>query len=719
MSTPGGHHTRSYPEVTVASIVFGVLVGAVMNAAIAYAGLKIGFTIVGSAIVAVLGFGVLRGILRRGTIVEVNLTQTIATAVNTSNAGVIFTVPALLLLGEKLEFSDPKFWWLTIAASAGAVLGVAFIVPLRKQMLDLDRLRFPSGTAVATILKSPGAGVAKSIVLAAGILVGALIYLPAALPNIRIAIPAERLDAMVAAGRITAADAQRARTIDSIIAGQPVPADVLELAERLNAAPPPADGSTVRRTAAERFAISALAVSRGEKPASELDAYRPTHPLWGYSNFDWRLAPVTEADGSTLTLDNDRDRDGTPDLILSNDRVDVGRWLGFPPQVVLVLAITPLSLGAGFLTGKAGLVVLAGGLIASIVINPLAFNNGWMPDSLAPHDAGAFGLANINRPLGIGLLLGGAMLGILFALPALREALRSMGRPRAPGVSSDELSIRGVLLIAVPAIAMLLLSAELADPAPPAGGGLLGGLPPLLSKAIIVAVCVAWIWFAGLIIAQCTGMTDWSPLSGMALLTVVLVMVLGGTGDVLAAVLMGCALCCAISLASDMMSDLKTGHLVGSVPRRQQIVEALVAGLGPVITMCTVVLIAQVNMKTFGAPLGPGTDTPAAQAVTLQTIIQGVQGGEMPYALYGFGCVLGALLGIGAFPGLGVLVGLSMFLPTAFIMVYGVGCVLNMIVAKIKGKQWAEDWGVPFCAGLIVGEAMLALSVNAVVLLKG
>ena len=103
-----------------------------MNAAITYAGLKIGFTIVGSSIAAVLGFGVLRGVLRKGTILEVNIGQTTASAVNTPNSGVIFTVPVLFLIGIPLVTGgvpNANFWLIALACVTGAVLGGAFIIP--------------------------------------------------------------------------------------------------------------------------------------------------------------------------------------------------------------------------------------------------------------------------------------------------------------------------------------------------------------------------------------------------------------------------------------------------------------------------------------------------------------------------------------------------------------------------------------------------------------
>ena len=91
--------------------------------------------------------------------------------------------------------------------------------------------------------------------------------------------------------------------------------------------------------------------------------------------------------------------------------------------------------------------------------------------------------------------------------------------------------------------------------------------------------------------------------------------------------------------------------------------------------------------------------------------------GEMPFLLYGFGAVVGLLLGLGSFAGLGVLVGLSMYLPFAYISTYGIGCVIQIIVSKLFGRSKAEGWGVPFCAGLIVGEALLALVINIYVLI--
>ncbi len=652
VEVPPGPKTAAtgYRETTVAALVFGLVVGAVMNASITYAGLKIGFTIGGSTIAAVLGFGVLRGLLRRGSILETNIGQTVASAVNIPNSGIIFTVPVLLLLdAEKYAFrpDEPLFWLLMLACIAGSILGCAFIIPIRKQMIDIDRLRFPTGTAVAAILKSPGAGIKKTIVLLAGVLLAILVYLPAGMPDIKVRL-----------------------------------------------GPEPAAGQSVERVS-----------------------------LPGYGDLGWRLPAPRPADKNHAEDQEryeaamkrvDRDSDGQPDLVLTHHTIDIGRLIGLPDQIQFMFAIAPFALGAGYITGRPGLLVLAGGILAFWILNPLVYTMGWTPETVTAAEVPGYAFGAFNRPLGIGLLLGGALMGMLVSLPSIKEALKSLATPRkGRSRGAEEMGLPVLLVAAFGAIFGLFVAADLLIGSE---GGWLGGMNVHLKSLVLAVVCGIWIWFGGIIIAQCTGMTDWSPISGMALLTVVLVMLLAGTNEVAGAVLIGAAMCVAISCAADMMQDLKTGHMVGARPKRQQAVELAVTGIGPVITMFTILLIVSSNMKSDGVPIGPGTPTSAPQAQALEAVINGVQGGDVPYAMYGCGTALGILLGLGPFSSLGVMVGLSMYLPIIYILTYGVGCLINMGVTAVKGRTWAEEWGVPFCAGLIVGEALLSLVINAIVL---
>jgi uncharacterized oligopeptide transporter (OPT) family protein len=785
-----------YREVTISSIVFGVVVGALMNASITYAGLKIGFTIGGSAIAAVLGFGVLRGVLGRmirggGSILETNIGQTIASAVNIPNSGIIFTVPVLYLLGYDLSPYRPDFWLITLACMAGSVLGAAFIIPLRKQMIDIDRLRFPTGTAVAAILKSPGAGGRKSLVLLAGAVIAAIVYAPTMLPSFKYQPSLDELPDLILSEKITPKQADKTRLVAEWKEAGAVPQDVLnrgksqqELIEQKRLDPQQADA----------LAIDAYkTLVEQEKP---LDDFVNRHwarapRFWGYSDVDWRLPlppPPKEGDVEAearhrlAMRDVDHDGNGRPDLIMSDDHIDAGRAIGLPPYIQFVFAIAPFALGAGYITGRPGLLVLAGGVLAYFVLNPLMYSMGLMPASIAPHEAANIGRDAFNRSLGIGMLLGGALMGVVFALPALLAAVKSISSAARTAGGSTELGFRVIGVAAVLCFIGLYLAADFirGKPAPakqkesardtaeetpdqnekdapagdepsagdaatqadgrppdqndagskaaespaaeqaedpPASGGLLSGLNHHVASLIIALVGGIWIWFAGIIIAQCTGMTDWSPISGMALITVVLIMALGGSADVMGAVLIGAALCVAVTCAADMMQDLKTGHLVGAIPKRQQIVELVATGIGPLLSMLTLLLIVSVNVRVSGEPIGDQTPTSAPQAQALQKVVEGVQGDELPYTLYGAGALMGVGLGLGSFPGLGVLVGLSMYLPIAYILTYGIGCLANMFVARVKGGEWAEEWGVPFCAGLIVGEGVLALILNFALML--
>ena len=106
-----------------------------------------------------LGFGVLRGLMRRSSIIENNINQTIASAVNGASAGMMFSIPALFILATPERDPEGRFALLTqfniglmvLACITGGILGLSFIIPLRKQMIDFDRLAYPGGIAVAAI----------------------------------------------------------------------------------------------------------------------------------------------------------------------------------------------------------------------------------------------------------------------------------------------------------------------------------------------------------------------------------------------------------------------------------------------------------------------------------------------------------------------------------------------------------------------------------------
>ncbi|WP_281103746.1 OPT/YSL family transporter [Vreelandella jeotgali] len=161
----------------------------------------------------------------------------------------------------------------------------------------------------------------------------------------------------------------------------------------------------------------------------------------------------------------------------------------------------------------------------------------------------------------------------------------------------------------------------------------------------------------------------------------------------------------AMSQATDLMLDLKTGYLVGATPRKQQLGQFMGAWLGPIIV---IVLIFMLH-KAFG--LG-GTEFPAPQGQALASMVEGITGGDVPAAKYIAGAMLGGLLSL-LQTGLGITVGLGFYLPFSIVLTYSVGTLIREIVDRTKGQAWAENKGIPIAAGLIVGEALVGVG-NAV-----
>lgn len=606
-------------ELTPLSVVSAVVVGVILNMGVCFAGLQIGFTIVGSTVCAVLGFGLLRGVARRlfgvrgaGSILEVNIFQTVGSAVNTVNAGVIFTVPVLFLLGREQDIDVPA---LILATMAGSVLGVVLIIPLRKQIIELERLRFPEGFATATILKSPGAGVQKARLLF--------------------------------------------------------------------------------------FSVVAAAVIA-------------------------TLTKVGQGDGWQLPWEH----------TVLPETLELGRWLHLPAGFRFVFALSLLSLGAGFLAGRHGLVILYGTLLNFWVLIPLCTALGWIPREFAgfdflsqDHDA-ADGLAGAfnrltSKNVGVGMILGGAVAGIVVALPALRAAIASL-RASPEGGEREEVGMRVLNVGLVLGLGLLLYAAKHS-----------GGEHVSWGTALLVAlVGGGWLWLAGLVVAQTTGRTDWSPLSGLALIAIAIVMGIMGTGDALVvpAVTLGAAICVATSMCADMMADLKTGYLVGSKPIKQQVAQMATCWIGPPVALATVLLLwkayafgpdqaAIVHERRVAAgleqPLAEGevAELPggypklgAPQAGALKAAIDIVQSGDVPLGKYLTGAALGLVVSLVVSPGLGVMIGLSLYLPFEYMVVFGLGGIASVILTRLKGARWTEDKGVPVAAGLIVGDALVSIA---------
>ncbi len=139
----------SLAEITVKAVVLGILLSVLLAGANAYLGLKVGLTVSASIPAAVMSMAVLRA-FRRSNILENNIVQTAASAGESLAAGVIFTLPALILLGKWTDFN---YLETTVIAGLGGMLGVIFTIPLRRALIVEQPLTFPEGVATAEVLK--------------------------------------------------------------------------------------------------------------------------------------------------------------------------------------------------------------------------------------------------------------------------------------------------------------------------------------------------------------------------------------------------------------------------------------------------------------------------------------------------------------------------------------------------------------------------------------
>lgn len=558
---------RPYPELTWAAVIVGWVLGCVIAISIGYAALILGFSIEGSELAAILGFGILRGVLRRKSIIENNIVQTIASGVNGASSGMMFSVPAIFILGFGDRF-DPVL--LTFGCIAGAFLGIAFIVPLRKHMIDFERLTYPGGVAVATILKSPGAGVRKAVIL-----------------------------------------------------------------------------------------LTAAGVSAG------------VH----------LLTIVTEV-----------------------GNWDLGSLIGMPQYMNGIWYLSLMTVGVGFIAGRGGVAFIIGGFAAYWLLSPMLAATDAFPFDAAGSlvsDPGQLRIL-LYRPLGIGMLIGGAMMGVVLALPLIVSTVRSMQKVSRidAAVSPDEMPIKLLYFAIVGAAIVLCIIAVTSVES-------LG-----LARGIGMAILgTLWIWMSGIILSEAIGRTNWSPLSGMTLVGITMLIIIAqgegmARGDsIVAAITVGAATCVAMSQATDLMLDLKTGYLVGATPRMQQFGQFIGAWLGPIVVIGLIFVLHEA--MTLGSAA-----LPAPQGQALASMVEGVMGGDVPTEKYVAGAVLGGIL-TALVGGLGVTVGLGFYLPFNIVLTYSLGTLGRELADRFKGKSWSENVGIPIAAGLIVGEALVGVG-NAI-----
>ena len=578
----------AYRELTISAVVLGIMQGVVLNVAFVYASLKLGFSIGGSTVAAIMGYAILRGIFRKGTMVENNINQTIASGINTAGTGIVFTVPALYMLNAKAvaeggQAFDFPVLPLAIAGIAGAVLGVSVIIPLRKQMIELDRLRFPSGVATSTIIRAGSAGLNKATLLAIGVLISA---------------------------------------------------------------------------------------------------------VWKYG-----------LDQHWLDMGEERVRE-TGFGIVGEELIFSFKIL--PEYCAPVLSLSIMNMAAGMLAGRGGLPFFLGGALSWWVVAPFAANAGWGSEPIGESAGTIYG--SMLRPMGIGVLVGGALMGLVMAFPAIKGALKSLvsaaKTSHAGGANRrDELGLKSVLTGLIVGMILFFVASRLTPGV---------SVPQAILSAVVGTI---WLAIAALIVSQATGMTDISPMSGMALISVTLMMFLLDK-NIAGAMVVGVAVCVAIGQGADMMQDLKTGFMIGARPISQQVVQFGTTWLGALIALAAVHILWTGGVNGANG-FGEDTSLPAPQGGALMGIIEAVRDNNVPVDKYSLGAMIGATLGAAPFSGLGVLIGLSMYLPFSITLGYGIGCFVQILIQRLTSVATCEKILVPLAAGLIVGEALTGVALTA------
>ncbi len=162
---------KTLPEFTATSIILGIILAVMFGGANAYLGLRVGMTVSASIPAAVLSMGIIRMILRKDSILENNMVQTIGSAGESVAAGAIFTLPALFLWAGEWGTSAPSLVEIAVIAFIGGALGILFMVPLRKALIVQEHgvLPYPEGKACAEVLMAGEEGGNKASTVFAGL----------------------------------------------------------------------------------------------------------------------------------------------------------------------------------------------------------------------------------------------------------------------------------------------------------------------------------------------------------------------------------------------------------------------------------------------------------------------------------------------------------------------------------------------------------------------
>ena len=565
------------PEITFTSIFMGIVLAVVFGAANAYLGLRVGMTVSASIPAAVIAMGVIRVIMRKNSILESNIVQTIGSAGESLAAGAIFTLPALFLWAKEGVMDKPGILEITLIALLGGLLGVFFMVPLRNALIVKEHgiLPYPEGTACAEVLLAGEEGGANATTVFAGMGFAAFF----------------------------------------------------------------------------KFVIDGLKVV-------------PSEVSLRVKNFNGEI--------------------GTQ--------------------------IYPAVMSVGYICGpRISSYMFAGGLLSWMVLIPIIVLFGEQlvlyPGTVTIGEIfaadGASGIwGSYIRYIGAGALAAGGIISLIKSLPLIvrtfADALKSMKNSGSVDTSRTAKDMpMGIVLGAIAVLTLLVW--------------LVPAIPVSLIGAIIVVV---FGFFFATVSSRMVGLVGSSnnPVSGMAIATLLIAtVILKLTGDTGApgmqgAIAIGSIICIVAAISGDTSQDLKTGYLLGSTPKKQQI--------GEIVGVVAAALAIGATLYLLDTAWGFGSkELGAPQATLMKMIIEGVMENNLPWGLVFIGVFIAIVVEILGIPVLPFAIGV--YLPVQLNACIMVGGLVRLAFDKMKKseeekKQITSD-GILFCSGMIAGEGLVGI----------
>lgn len=578
--------SKPLPEITLKAVILGILLSMLLAGANAYLGLFAGMTASASIPAAVISMGIL-SMFKKHNILEDNIVQTAASAGESLAAGVIFTLPALLLMGYWETFN-----YLEVAkiASVGGLIGVLFTIPLRRALIVEAKLTYPEGIATAAVLR---AGHAKD-------------------------------------------DAAE----DAVQGGL----KLLTLAS-----------------------ISAALMKLGQQ---------------GFALWHAALEGATHFGRSVFGFGMD---------------------------------LSPALISVGYIVGRnISILVFAGGLISWFIAIPIyTAMNGFEGQALEA--ANTIWDTEI-RYLGVGAMVVGGIWSLIKLFKPLMAGIQSSMKAYRSTQNGEVLSREeNDIPIKYVGIALLILLIPVFF--------IYNNILPTAELAILLTIIMMIFgFFFSAVAAYMAGVVGSSnnPISGVTVATVLfaslLLLAILGSGSLqgaAAALMVGAVVCNAAAIGGDNLQDLKTGHIIGATPWKQQVMQTI--GVLSAAIVLGVVLDILHTAYTIGSPV-----LSAPQATLMKAVAEGVFQGNLPWNMVIMGAIIGIIIialdirqeRIGSdfrIPVLAVAVGI--YLPISLTTPIFIGGMIAHAGDKLGATDSTRKKGLLLAAGMITGEAIMGILV--------